>query len=231
MYGLAKGERVQLYYLWANSLNNDEVFEQYYKSVSEYRRHKIDAFRFRKDQNLSLGASILLQHALRAYGLRERDMVYGKQAYGKPYFINAPHIHFNISHSEQLVIAAIGDTEVGCDVEKAGTMQLNIAEQFFSQNEYLYIMSQEGNNDKMRAFFRLWTLKESFIKLTGLGMELPLNAFQITFDGDKVGVNYQANWNDVRFNETVLEDYHITVCAKQLNNIHITNVTDIHSLV
>ena len=48
-------------------LYDDDVFSSYYKKMPEYRRKKIDFFKFKKDKCLSLGAGILMndliQHA------------------------------------------------------------------------------------------------------------------------------------------------------------------------
>ena len=45
-----------------------------------------------------------------------------------------------------------------------------------------YIRSAE---DKNKAFSTLWTLKESYMKMTGRGMDLPLDSFEVvpTADG------------------------------------------------
>ena len=38
-------------------------------------------------------------------------------------------------------------------------------------------MKIEDEHKRCEEFYRLWTLKESFMKVTGLGMKLPLDSF------------------------------------------------------
>ncbi len=213
-----------LYSLEIELLNNDVIFAHYYHQVSQYRRLKIDKFRFRKDKNLSLGASILLNIALEKYGMVERNMIYKTNRYKKPYFENAQHVYFNISHSEDCVILAVGDKNVGCDIEKISEIDLDIAKRFFTGDEYLYITSHTELADQRSAFFRLWTLKESFMKLTGLGMELPLDAFQMRVDNDVVRVQYCSEWENIRFVEKEINDYKIAVCAEALCEIKFVHI-------
>lgn len=68
------------------------------------------------------------------------------------------------------------DCEVGCDIEKNADAPLEVADRFFYSKEAEYIKTED---DKNRAFFTLWTLKESYMKMTGRGMSLPLDSFEI----------------------------------------------------
>lgn len=53
---------------------------------------------------------------------------------------------------------------------------LEVAEHYFYHSELAYIKAAK-NKDK--AFFTLWTLKESYMKMTGRGMSLPLDSFEV----------------------------------------------------
>ena len=63
---------------------------------------------------------------------------------------------------------------------------LEVADRFFHLKEAVYIKSAE---DKNKAFFTLWTLKESYMKMTGRGMDIPLDSFEVvpTTDGFMLG--------------------------------------------
>ncbi|MFD2875899.1 4'-phosphopantetheinyl transferase family protein [Paenibacillus rhizoplanae] len=56
-------------------------------------------------------------------------------------FLLSPPINlkFNISHSGDWVVVAIDSMEIGIDIEQIITMNLEIAERFFAQEEYKYI--------------------------------------------------------------------------------------------
>ena len=149
-----------------------------YAEVSPARREKTDRFRFEKDRRLSLGAELLLRRALRAEGLGEVPMAFTYGAQGKPYFKDGG-VYFNLSHSGEYVLCALAPYEVGCDVEQITPIDLKIARRFFFRSEYDDIAAQTTEEARSELFFRYWTLKESFMKVTGLGIKLPLDAFEI----------------------------------------------------
>ena len=56
---------------------------------------------------------------------------------------------------------------------------LRVARRFFCDGEYRYVAGQKSETGQQEAFFRLWTLKESFVKAAGAGLLIPLNSFEI----------------------------------------------------
>lgn len=162
------------------SLENPELFGALYDNASSRRREIADSFRFARDRILSIGAAALLDAGLRCYGLREKDMSYGSTCCGKPFFPDAPGIHFNISHSSSKVAVAFSDSEVGCDIEEMTSPDLDVAKRFFSRDEYEDVISREDPEWRSREFFRIWTLKESYLKATGTGLSVPPESFSVS---------------------------------------------------
>ncbi|SMD41576.1 4'-phosphopantetheinyl transferase [Aquiflexum balticum DSM 16537] len=87
----------------------------------------------------------------------------------KPFISGQPDFHFNISHSGDWMTMIISKYPCGIDVEKIqpdfdfeGVIQLT-----FHPEEIGYIFQ---NPDQTKAFFRIWTIKESFLKATGVGL-------------------------------------------------------------
>lgn len=195
-------------------LNNDALFARYYQMVSPFRQQKIRAFKFRKDKNLSLGAGILLDTGLGEFGLRERDVQTVVRENGKPFFPDLPDIHFNISHSETQAICSFSQAEVGADIEKITDIDLQIAKRFFYRTEYAYICAKPLKEEQNEAFFRLWTLKESFMKLSGKGMHLPLDSFEIQF-GKKITIRPSVDGSTFFFREYSITGYKTAVCSMQ----------------
>ena len=66
----------------------------------------------------------------------------------------------NVSHSGSLVLCACSRQRVGIDCEEIGCAPA-IPSEFFTAQERDWMSQQEDPN---RAFFRLWTVKESIIK-------------------------------------------------------------------
>jgi 4'-phosphopantetheinyl transferase len=154
---------------------------------------------------LCLGATLLLDKALKKYDLSEKDMEYSLNEYGKPYFSNHSEIYFNLSHSGDYVLVVLSSDEVGCDIQQITNVNLKIADRFFTAKEREYIKNING-------FFRVWALKESFIKLIGKGLSQPLNSFSIEDLDDEPYVIY--NGEKYAFIEDKINDYVISICKE-----------------
>lgn len=209
---------MDIYYLNVEFLNDDDIFNKNLEQMSEYRQRKINAFRFRKDKNLSLGAGILIDRGLEKYGLSESKMkiITGKN--GKPYFADSPEIFFSISHSGSMAAAAFSENEIGCDIEKIAVHDLSIAKRFFTEKENDFIISAPDEAEMQCRFVRVWTLKESYIKATGHGMSLPLNSFEIipsTVISEDLSLSLSTGGKTYRFQEFgEIPDYCLAVCEK-----------------
>ncbi|WP_251498111.1 4'-phosphopantetheinyl transferase family protein [Otoolea muris] len=203
-----------LYLMDVGELEDEACFWRNYSSVSPARRAKIDSFRFMKDKRLSLGAGMLLARGLSDHGLAGAALVCGEN--GKPYLADAPQLYFNLSHSEQMVLAVFADVEAGCDVERIRGADLALARRFFCHGEYEYVAGQAGEKERNEAFYRIWTLKESFAKATGLGLSLDLDAYEIQIGPEgTAGVCQSVDDAQYRFREYVFGQYRAAVCFRR----------------
>ena len=177
-----------------------------YGLVSQDRQKKIDFYRFDKDKKLSAGAYLLLKKLLSHENIT--DASFKVEKYGKAYISNHENIHFNLSHSGKMVLCAISDMEVGIDIEyNDPAIDLNIAKNYFYNSEYLNIMNAENPSEE---FFRYWVLKESYMKYTGLGMNLKLDSFEIIIKDEIKLKNNSAN---LKFNLFDIKDYKIGIAS------------------
>ncbi len=202
-----------VYRMDVRELEDKDLFSRCYKRLSDERRKKIDSYLFGRDKRLSLGAGILLDKGLSAYGLREREVSisYGKN--GKPRLSGNSHIHFNLSHSGEMALAVFADREVGCDIEKVQKADLSLAEEFFTKGEYDYIVGQKAKDKRDEAFYRLWTLKESFLKALGSGLALSLDSFEVKIMEDgKIDLIQNVDRRKYYFKEYRFEEYCGAVC-------------------
>lgn len=205
---------IRVYYADTSPLNDDSLFSSLCSRLSPERRAKAERLYFRKDKDLSLGASALLDAGLREYGLTESEMVYGSGSCGKPFFLNAPDIHFSLSHSGSLVMACFSGIELGCDIEKVRDIDFDIARRFFCPGEYEAITGNEEPDLRRDTFFRLWTLKESYVKASGRGMSQPADSFEITLSGDTVSIRDDTDPGPYHFAEFELfSGYKSALCV------------------
>lgn len=178
-----------------------------YKLLPKTRQKKVDRFRFEKDKKLSAGAYLILDKLLKEENINEPIFKTGK--YGKAYISNCKNIHFNLSHSGKLVACAISDREVGVDIEfNDPTIDLNIAKHYFYNSEYKSIMNSQNPSDE---FFKFWVLKESYMKYTGLGFNLPLDQFEIIINNE---INLKNDENNLKFSLFDVDDYKMAICSK-----------------
>lgn len=204
---------IRVYFADVSALNDENRYRAAREKLSPERKERADRLRFRRDQALCVGAGLLLDYGLRPLGFRERAMRYGFKENGKPYFPDAPEIHFNLSHSVDKVMVCLSDGELGCDIEKIRQAEPKLAERFFTSGEAAALRALPLE-EQAEAFCRLWTLKESFLKLTGRGLALPMNAFELDLIGERVTVRQNAL--DVRcfFGEfSVYDGYRCALCS------------------
>lgn len=149
-----------------------------------------------EDKARSYAASNLL-----LFAMNETGHTYGtlpKIAYehgGKPYFREKADIHFNLSHSKNIVLCAISDKNVGADIERVRKISKAAIQRVFSEKEQEYVydesvkengeMKEENTDLKKEGCIRLWTMKEAFSKLRGIGIGDILDGMEITKEKGK----------------------------------------------
>lgn len=217
---------IEVYMADVSPLMDTGRFRRLYDRVSAGRKEKTDRMKFMKDKCLSLGAGALLESALAAEGIHDFTMATTQNA--KPCLLHYPDVHFNLSHSGTKVMCAVSDAEIGCDVEEVNEISMEIARRFFFAEEYAALMHCTGDESRQDLFFRYWTLKESFMKATGLGFRLSLDQFCILLDGSMIAVRQSVDTRSYYFREFSLDDgYKYAVCSvdKPVNEVRIHRET------
>lgn len=90
---------------------------------------------------------------------------------GKPWFPARPDLHFSLSHSGSLSLCALGEGEVGCDVELVRPRKKSLPAYVLSEGQLGWF---EGRGSRWEDFYALWTLKEARGKCTGEGLVHPV---------------------------------------------------------
>ena len=184
-------------------------FNELLNTLNDYEKNKILRYRRYEDSLRSLMGKIIVKEALHLDKLN-----LGYNEWGKPYLIDINNKHFNISHSNEWVVVAISENPIGIDVQHIDNTDISIGERFFSkdESEYLFSLTEEKRKD---CFFKLWTLKEAFIKSEGKGLSIPLDSFSIDISNEKP--NLMNKSENILYNmsiEKLEDDYFLATCEK-----------------
>ena len=169
-------------------LDSPKVIED----LPDERKEKIKRIRIAQGRKQSLGAGLLLKYAQTELG---------------------EELCYNLSHSGDYVICAVSKFPVGCDIEKIKDAPLKVAKRYFCEKEVSFL-EKIPEADRSEEFFRLWTIKESFVKMLKTGLAMGLDSFEVSFDD---GISIKKNDEKVacHIKEYKLEGYKISVCAEE----------------
>ncbi len=159
----------------ANNIN-ENCFSALYQFCSSERRQKVKSFQFREDACRSLTGEALIRYAIFANTqIMENGSSFITNSYGKPSLPNSS-LQFNISHSGKWVVCAIDRFDIGIDIEKNRNVSQDLSSNFSPEEKELL---SECTCEKhfTEVFFRIWTLKESYIKSIGEGFSCPFDSF------------------------------------------------------
>lgn len=206
-----KHEKAVLYAADINELNMPGMYERVVMALDGERREKVLKYGSNlKGAMQSAGAGLLLEYVLKSHGIFEHDMCFSEK--GKPYLAGRRDVFFNLSHSNNMVICAVSPVEVGCDIEFVKSGRTRIAQRYFTKEEQRFAQISE------RHFYRMWTLKESFIKATGRGLGLRLDSFEISVKEEGISVRQAADEREFAFREyPCFSDYCCSICIAYEN--------------
>ena len=207
------------------NINDEAVSEKYsffLHKISKERRERIDKYCFYADKLRSLYGEVILRLVIKQrLGLKDEEIKFGYNPFGKPYLLNVKKFDFNLSHSGDWVVCAIGTNAIGIDIELVQQNFESVARRCFTINEYRWLMSRNGM-DRANCFCELWTLKESYIKCIGRGLSMPLNTFEFTMNHEIITLKLNQQNNQFKCFKHI-PNYRISVCSykEDINeNIH-----------
>ena len=161
---------------------------KWFSLMSEDKKQKVSRFHFDDDRKRSaIGEMVAKKAIAELCGVPAEEIIFGLEKNGKPYAENAD-VHFNISHSGNLVVCAVDDKPVGIDVEQIRNIELKVAKRVYTADELFYLFGfhpEEEDfsilpDEKMRLrFFELWTAKEAYLKYTGEGIASELKTLAV----------------------------------------------------
>jgi 4'-phosphopantetheinyl transferase len=202
-----KGQHNNEVHIWSHTFHLDDSFLQEAPfTLSQDEQKRAARYHFEKDRKVYESGHVLIRKLLSHYtGIKSSMLQLSPIVNQKPKLENAPfQINFNISHSGNKILVAIGfSSEVGIDVEKvvADFDTDGFAESNYHPNELTHFRSLSGEEDT-DYFFRIWTRKEAWLKLTGEGVNDKLR--ELDFSGEELLFLpttpeedlYMSSWNE-----------------------------------
>lgn len=146
-------------------------------------RFHFAADRYRYLLTRTLVRSVLSRYApLHPSGWRFAANPFGRPCLQTPIGKECQGLDFNLSHTGGLIVLAIArNIDIGVDVEQIGCTEVLDVDLFLSPVEAT-AWNALPPNQRTERFFELWTLKESYIKARGVGLQIPLDSFSFTLD-------------------------------------------------
>ena len=141
------------------------------KSLSPEEAKRAQRYHRLKDSNRFIICRALLKYLIaEEKGLDISQIYFQKADNHKPYFPLDRSLFFNVSHAGDFAVIAIGNCELGIDVEQIDTnfKYADILSTVFSAKEINFINHSEFER---RTFYKLWTRKEAIVKTTGKGID------------------------------------------------------------
>ncbi len=133
------------------------------RSMDSKRYEDISRIRNDVNKRLHMAAGMLIKDMCDKLGIS--DPVVGRDKHGKPYIEDHPEVCFNLSHSGEYAVIAYGDRPVGIDIQEKRRVSESFATRILNETEkQLYDLTDAD------MICRVWTMKEAYSKLIGLGL-------------------------------------------------------------
>ena len=129
--------------------------------------------------------------------------------HGKPFLLSDKY-GLSVSYTDDRVYVAIAAVKVGFDAEKIADIDLGVSQTFMSENEQRRLV--EAMN-KLEYFYRSWTLKESYLKLIGTGIDDTIATVEpIEYERGKYHLSEKGE-KSAYFNHSVTNDVAFSLCS------------------
>lgn len=193
-------------------------------------------FKFEEDCSRYIIARSYLRKILGDYlSIDPIDVKISLNKFGKPTLLseNFESIKFNLSHSGDFIVYAFNiSDEVGIDIEMMNNYidHTQIAENYFSSDEIIYLNSSKDQLEITERFFRIWTRKEALLKAIGTGLlpdlrkiDVLRNEIKLDLSPDELPEYQTRNFNVLDF--SIHNNYKSSIaCAGEKKRIMIEQI-------
>jgi 4'-phosphopantetheinyl transferase len=169
-------------HVWAWDLNRPPL-DSDWSVLSQEETLRARRFVYPQDRDRYVRAHAAMRTLLSGYtGIDAARIIFATLAYGKPQIecdSGTQPIHFNLTHSASIAALAVSrDYDLGIDLEQVQPIDPEIANDHFSPSELLTLNSLPPAL-WLSGFYRCWTSKEALLKGEGMGLNLPLDGFNV----------------------------------------------------
>ena len=138
--------------------------------VDEQRCNEALRYKHLFGQFACLKSWLMLKELLKPLGVNDLKMECNE--HGKPFLVNHPNVHFNLSHCKNGIAVVVDLSPVGIDIESFRRGNLALIRKTMNPAEAEWIRSFA---DPIEAFTQYWTKKEAVVKLRGTGLTSDLH--------------------------------------------------------
>ncbi|MFY7698056.1 MAG: 4'-phosphopantetheinyl transferase family protein [Legionella sp.] len=165
--------------IWRFPLHTESIQSHAILSPDELTR--ANRYHFAKHKRRFTIARTMLRLIIARYlSVNPKKIIFTYNTYGKPFIHQYPELQFNLTHSKDCALLAIGSTHpIGIDIEYfSARPYLNIGKEIFSYKENIELQNLSQSMRPL-GFFHLWAQKEALIKACGLGLSYPTKQFDL----------------------------------------------------
>ena len=174
---------VEIWLIWLD--RESPRTNQLVRWLSADEKARSERFRFPKDRDRFVVCRAALRDILGArLGVSPAEICFDYGEYGRPTLrgnTGDSGPHFNVAHCRGLGCVAVArDRNVGVDVEavrRLNDLDLMIRKTL-APSEQRHIAGLPAS-DRLRTYFRYWTLKEALLKVVGVGLQCPLREIEL----------------------------------------------------
>ncbi|RKR81215.1 4'-phosphopantetheinyl transferase [Mucilaginibacter gracilis] len=145
--------------------------ERFWSLLSAHERERANRYYREADKQRFIISRAVLRVLLGKYLNADPSLLSFKEGPNKkPYLNGNATIHFNVSHSDDCILVAISETEIGVDVEQldVNVHYTDIMDISFGPAEIAHVKQSAM---PLHSFYTLWTRKEALLKATAKGID------------------------------------------------------------
>jgi 4'-phosphopantetheinyl transferase len=155
--------------------------------LDEAEQLRANRFRYERDRRRFSSAHSAVRTVVgHILGVPPASIQFAITPHGKPMLTHGSlDLRFNLARANERALIAVSiGFEIGVDIEVERVVDvLAVADYAFTPSERS-TLRQLPPAERVDAFYRCWTRKESFVKARGDGLSFPLDRFEVSLEHD-----------------------------------------------